>query len=55
MQEEKSTDVINRVFPGWNFETNYDYHRLGRIWVIWSEEVTVTVLFKSPLMITMGV
>ena len=55
VKEENSSNILNNVFPDWNSETNYDYHRLGRIWLVWSDEVIVTVLFKSPQMITVGI
>ncbi|KAG7585320.1 Reverse transcriptase domain [Arabidopsis thaliana x Arabidopsis arenosa] len=36
----------------WRAETNYDYHRLGRIWVCWREDITVHILYKSSQIIT---
>lgn len=35
--------------------SNYEYNRLGRIWVIWSDEIRITTVFKSGQMITCSV
>ncbi|XP_024004922.1 uncharacterized protein LOC112082061 [Eutrema salsugineum] len=38
--------------PRWSFMSNYEHHRLGRIWVVWCETVRITPVFKSDQMIT---
>lgn len=41
----------SHVFPGWN----YEYHRLSRIWIFWSDSVTVTSLYKIPQIIIVSI
>lgn len=53
--QKDNSDIIASVFPGWSSLTNYDYHRLGRIWLIWSDKITITTLYKSPQLITVKV
>lgn len=39
--------IINRVFPGWHYECNYEFSDLGKIWLLWHPSVSVSVLQKS--------
>lgn len=55
VQEAHSESIIQSIFPGWSSATNYDNHRLGRIWVVWSNDVTLTPLLKSSQHITCSV
>lgn len=52
VKENKAKGIIDKVFPGWSSITNYDHHRLGRIWIMWSPRVRVTPCFQSAQMIT---
>lgn len=55
VQEGKSEAIVSSSLPGWKFLNNYDHHRLGKIWVCWSANVNVTVLYKSAQIITVWV
>lgn len=52
VQEIYSTSIISSTLPNWSFITNYDHHRLGRIWVCWMDAVTITLVLKSAQHIT---
>lgn len=47
VQESNSVSIIQSILPGWSSLTNYDHHRLGRIWVVWSDAVAITLIAKS--------
>lgn len=49
---ERFQGVFSSTFPGWQCLHNYSYHRLGRIWVCWSEEVDVVPVLVSAQTIT---
>ncbi|XP_013601510.1 PREDICTED: uncharacterized protein LOC106308956 [Brassica oleracea var. oleracea] len=51
----KAASLINRVFPGWHFECNYEFSDLGKIWLLWHPSVSVSVLQKSLQCITCSV
>ncbi|XP_024015967.1 uncharacterized protein LOC112089217 [Eutrema salsugineum] len=53
VKEEKAKEIVAKVFPGWSFISNYDHHRLGRIWLVWKDSVSMTPVFKSSLVITL--
>lgn len=55
VQEVNCPPIVDSVFQGWNHISNYDYHRLGRIWFLWSDAVSITPLYKSPQIITVWV
>lgn len=55
VQETHCSGIINETFPGWSYFTNYDCHRLGRIWLILSDAVAVTPLYRSPQSITVWI
>lgn len=44
---EKAQYIINRVFPGWSFDCNYEFSDLGKIWIVWHPSVSVKVISKS--------
>lgn len=52
VQESHSEAILGSTFPDWSYVTNYDHHRLGRIWVVWSRDVMITPLLKSSQHIT---
>lgn len=51
VREENFLGVFNATFPGWQCLHNYSHHRLGRIWVCWSDEVDVVPVLISGQMI----
>lgn len=55
VREKKSERIASSVFKDWSFLSNYEYNRLGRIWVVWSPKVRVTPFFKSGQVITCSV
>lgn len=55
VQEENFKKIFDTTFPGWSCVNNYSNHRLGRIWVCWSDEVEVIPVSTSIQMITVWV
>lgn len=55
MKESQVNKIVAKVFPNWSILSNYEYNRLGRIWVIWSEETRITTVFKSGQLITCSI
>lgn len=55
VKERKAMRVISVVANGWSFISNYEYHHLGRIWVVWKSNVRITPVFKSSQMVTVSV
>lgn len=52
VKESRVDRVLTSVFADWSMTSNYEFNRLGRIWVIWSNKVKLTVVAKSGQMIT---
>lgn len=52
VQAENFPWIFQSTFPGWSSLTNYDHHRLERIWVVWSDDVEVVPVLISAQMIT---
>lgn len=52
VKAHKMSAVVKNVFGSWNAVSNYEFSRMGRIWVIWSRNVKLQVVFKSSQMIT---
>lgn len=52
VKEHKSLKYIQSSFPVWNYATNYEFAKLGRIWVVWDPTVHLSIHFKSSQMIT---
>ena len=52
VREENHSKCMKAALPGWSSITNYDHHRLGKIWFCWSDRVQVTMLHKSSQVIT---
>lgn len=52
VKESKAPCIVNSVFQHWSFLSNYEFNRLGRIWMVWRETVKLTPVFKSGQMIT---
>lgn len=55
VKERKSEEIIKAVFDGWDSITNYEYHNLGRIWVVWKQNVRMSPVYKSSQIITCSV
>lgn len=55
VKEHRANKIISKVFHDWSSMTNYEHHRLGRIWVVWRNNVRLTPVFKSGQMITCSV
>ncbi|KAL1198858.1 hypothetical protein V5N11_008478 [Cardamine amara subsp. amara] len=55
VKEIKAGKIASNVFQDWYFMSNYEYNRLGRIWVVWKSTVRVTPFFKSGQMITISI
>lgn len=55
VKENKVLKIVERVFPEWSIIANYEYNRLGRIWVVWSPKVRVTPCYQSEQLITCSI
>lgn len=55
IKETKANHICSSVFPGWSLLTNYEYNRLGRIWILWNDSVRLTPMFKTSQLITCSV
>ena len=55
VQQDKHVDCMTAALPGWSSITNYDHHRLGRIWFCWSSRAVVTRLHASAQVITCAI
>lgn len=55
VKENKAKKILDSVFPGWSYITNYDHHRLRKIWITWSPRVRITPCFKSTQLVTCSV
>lgn len=47
VNEDKFQSILTDPFMGWKCLHNYSHHRLGRIWVCWSDEVDVEPVLVS--------
>jgi len=43
------------VFKDWSLLSNYEEHRLGRLWLVWRSNVRVTPLYKTSQLITCSI
>ncbi|KAH0898700.1 LOW QUALITY PROTEIN: hypothetical protein HID58_048268, partial [Brassica napus] len=56
VREEKLIKCMDAAMPHWKVLTNYEHHKLGRIWFCWSsEEVMVTKLHMSDQIISCAI
>ena len=55
VKEENFQKIFDSTFPGWSYVHNYSSHRLGRIWVCWSDAVEIIPVSTSAQMITVWV
>ena len=52
VKESRAEEIIKSVFKDWSVMTNYEDHRLRRIWLVWGGNVRVTPIYKTSQMIT---
>lgn len=55
VKEKRAGKIISEVFQGWDNISNYEHHRLGRLWVVWGPMVRLTPVYKSNQLITCSV
>lgn len=55
VKENKAERIIKTVFKGWVSITNYEFSQGGRIWLVWRDEVCLTPVYKTDLLITCSV
>lgn len=55
VKESKVEKVMNKIFGDWNIVSNYEFSRLGRIWVTWNKQTKVQVVYKSGQLITCSI
>lgn len=55
VKENRMVKVRKKLFGDWRLESNYEFSRLGRIWVTWNKKTMLQVMFKSAQMITCSV
>lgn len=48
----KQRKFINSILPGWEFDDNYNFSALGKIWVLWHPSVKVNIISKTLQMVT---
>lgn len=51
VKEGRAAKVAAAAFRDWSMVSNYEFNPLGRIWVVWSNQVKVNVVLKSAQMI----
>jgi len=55
VKEGRADRIINYVFKDWSLLSNYEEHRLGRLWLVWRNNVRLTLLYKIAQLITCSV
>ena len=44
---EKNFQILSRqLFPNWSVLTNYEHNPRGRIWVLWKNDVRLTLFLR---------
>ena len=51
VKEERVPEMVGTMFKNWSILTNYEHHRLGRIWIVWRNNVRLTPFYKSSQLI----
>lgn len=51
----KESKAKHIVFNGWSWINNYEFIRKERIWVVWSPQTRLTLVFKTSQIITVSV
>ena len=52
VKEGKSEKILKKVFRDWSSITNYEDSQGGRIWLLWSDSVRMSPVYKSDQIIT---
>jgi len=55
VKERKVYKITKSVFREWSFICNYEEYRLGRIWLLWRNNVQVTPIYKTSQLITCSI
>ena len=55
VKEKKANGIVSSVFKDWDFMSNYEHNRLGRLWVVWHSSVRITPVYKSNQLITCSI
>lgn len=55
VQEENFLSVLRAVAPGWRYDNNYSVASGGRIWLLWSQALSVVVYKRTDQLILCGV
>lgn len=55
VKKGRAEKIVYSVVQNWSFMSNYEHHRLGRIWVIWGPSVRMTPVFKGSQVISCSV
>lgn len=46
---------MGEVFKDLSFMANYEYNRLGRLWILWRSSVRMTPVYKSAQLTTSSI
>lgn len=41
--QDKQATMVDRLFPGCNVVDNYNHARLGRVWILFDDNVTLSI------------
>lgn len=52
VKEGKAEKIVKEGFNEWSFMANYEYNRLGRIWILWRSGLRITPVYKSAQLIS---
>ena len=55
VKESRADHIVKSVFIDWSFLSNYEEHRLGRLWIVRRDNVRVTPLYKTSQLITCSI
>ena len=55
VKESRAEGIMKSVFQDWSFMSNYEDHRLGRLWFVWKSNVRVTPIYKTSQIITCSI
>ncbi|KAF8099427.1 hypothetical protein N665_0244s0026 [Sinapis alba] len=55
VKENKAEKIVGEVFKDLSFMANYEYNRLGRLWILWRSSVRMTPVYKSAQLTTSSI
>lgn len=55
VKEKRAYRIVQSVFQDWSFMSNYEEHRLGRLWLVWRNNVRVIPIYKTSQLITCSI